>query len=98
MLQFMGLLQVVTGNQNPKSLLTIQNMDLINSEYLAATWLPRCSVVKNPPANAGDARDTGSIPGSGTSLGRGNDNPLWYSCLENLMDLGACQTTVHRFA
>ena len=74
MLQFMGLLQVVTGNQNPKSLLTIQNMDLINSEYLAATWLPRCSVVKNPPANAGDARDTGSIPGVGKSPGGGQGN------------------------
>ena len=39
-------------------------------------------VVKNPPATAGDLRDTGSIPGSGRSPG-GNDNPLQYSCLEN---------------
>ena len=42
-------------------------------------------MVKNPPANAGDL---GSIPGSGRSLGGGNGNPLWYSCLENLMDRG----------
>ena len=39
--------------------------------------------VKNLPANAGDLRDTGSIPGSGRSLGGGHGNPLQYSCLEN---------------
>ena len=39
--------------------------------------------MKNSPANAGDARDMGSIPGSGRSLGGGNGNPLQYSCLEN---------------
>ena len=55
-------------------------------------------MIKNPPANAGDARDAGLIPGSGTSVGRGNGNPLQYSCLENLMDRGACKTTVHRVA
>ena len=46
-------------------------------------------VVKNPPANAGDIRDAGSIPGSGRSPGEGNGNLLQYSCLENLMDSGA---------
>ena len=46
-------------------------------------------VVKNPPANAGDLRDPGSIPGSGRSSGRGNDNPLQCSCLENPVDRGA---------
>ena len=40
-------------------------------------------VVKNPPANAGDIRDAGSIPGSGRSPGGGHDNPLQYSGLEN---------------
>ena len=40
-------------------------------------------VVKNPPANVGDLRDTGSIPGSGRSPGGGHGNPLQYSCLEN---------------
>ena len=45
-------------------------------------------VVKNLPANAGDARDTGSIPGSGRSPRVGNGNPLQYSCLENSMDRG----------
>ena len=47
------------------------------------------------PANAGDARDVGSIPGSGISRGGGNDNPLWYYCLENSMDRGAWWATVH---
>ena len=45
--------------------------------------------VKDLPANAGDTRDTGSIPGSGKSPGVGNGNPLQYSCLENTMDRGA---------
>ena len=40
-------------------------------------------VVKNPPVNAGDIRETGLILGSGRSPGGGHDNPLQYSCLEN---------------
>ena len=40
-------------------------------------------MVKNPPANAGEVRDTGSIPGSGRSPRGGHGNPLQYSCLEN---------------
>ena len=44
---------------------------------------PGGSMVKNPPANAGDVGDVGSIPGSRRSLGVENDNPLQYSCLEN---------------
>ena len=52
---------------------------------------PGGSVVKNPPANAGD---TGSIPGSGRFPGRGNDNPLQFSCLENPMNRRAWWTTV----
>ena len=47
------------------------------------------AVVKNPLANAGDSRDTGLIPGSGRSPGRGNGNPLQYSCLDNPMDRGS---------
>ena len=53
---------------------------------------PGGSVVKNVPANAGDA---GSIPGSGRSPGEGNGNPLQYSCLRNPMDRGTWQATVH---
>ena len=55
-------------------------------------------MVKNPPANARDARDVGSIPGSGRSPGGENGNPFQYSCLENPMDRGAWQATVHRTA
>ena len=55
-------------------------------------------VVKNLPANAGDVRDTGSIPGLGRSPGGGHGNPPQYSCLENPMDRGAWQATVHRAA
>ena len=51
-------------------------------------------VVKNPPANTGDPRDTGSILGLGRSPGVGNGNPLQYSCLENYMDRGAWQVIV----
>ena len=53
-------------------------------------------VAKNPPANAGDIRDADSIPGSGKSPGGGHGNPLQYSCLENPMDRGTWQATVHR--
>ena len=54
------------------------------------SWgFPGGTVVKNPPANAGDVRDMGLIPGSGRSSGGGNGNPLQYSCLENSMDRGA---------
>ena len=56
------------------------------------------SVVKNLPANAGDMRDMGLIPGLGRSPGGGHGNPLQYSCLENLMDRGAWWATVHRLA
>ena len=56
------------------------------------------SLVKNQPVNTGDARDTGSIPGSERSLGEGNGNPHHYSCLENSMDGGAWQATVQRAA
>ena len=45
-------------------------------------------VIKNPPANAGDIRDVGLIPGSERSPGGGHKNPLHYFCLENPMDRG----------
>ena len=46
-------------------------------------------VIQNPPANAGDKRDAGSIPGLGKCPEGGHGNPLQYSCLENPMDRGA---------
>ena len=54
-------------------------------------------VVKNPPANAGDIRDAGSVPESGRSPGGGHGSPLQFSCLEN-MDRGAWWATVHGVA
>ena len=51
-------------------------------------------VVKNTPANAGELRDVGSIPGLRGSPGGGNGNPLHYSCWENPMDRGAWRATV----
>jgi len=53
-------------------------------------------VVKNPPANAVDVRDVGSISGWGRSPEGGHGNPLQYSCLENPMDRGAWWAMVHR--
>ena len=58
-------------------------------------WLSGEKKKKNPLANAGD---TSSIPGSGRSFGGGNGNPLQYSCLENPMDRGVRQATVHGIA
>ena len=52
-------------------------------------------MVKNPPANAGDIRDTGSTPACGRSPGGGRDKPLQYSCLENPTDRGPWWDTVH---
>ena len=55
-------------------------------------------MVKNPPVNAGDAQDVGSIPGSGRFPEGGNGNPHKYSCLENFMDRGAWWAIVHGVA
>ena len=55
-------------------------------------------VVKNSPANAGDVRDTVSVPGSGRSPGGGHSNPLQCSCLKSPMDRGAWGATVHGVA
>ena len=54
---------------------------------------PDGSMVKDLPENAGDA---GSMSGSGISSGEGNDNPLWYSCLENPRDRGTWLATIGR--
>ena len=57
---------------------------------------PGDTIVKNPPANAEDVRDMGSIPGLGRFPGGEQGNPLQYFCLENPMDRGAWWATVHR--
>jgi len=66
---------------------------LVKKSHELPKWL---LVVKNPPAKAGDVRDTGLIPGSGRSPGAANGNLLQYSCLENPTDRGASRATVHR--
>ena len=55
-------------------------------------------VVKNLHVHAGDVRDAGSVPRSGRSSGGGHGNPLQYSCLEDPMDRGAWQASVHKAA
>ena len=65
---------------------------MISNEYLG---FPGSSVVKNPPAKAGDV---GLIPSRGRSPGEGNDNPPQYSCLGNSMHSGPWRATVHRVA
>ena len=73
-----------------------------NFEYKCNTkeaWASQVAlVVKNTPANAGDIRTAGSIPGSGRSLGGGHGNPLQYSCLGTLMNRGAWKAIVHSAA
>ena len=70
--------------------------------WKASYWphlsFPGHSLVKNLPANAGDAGDVGSIPGLGRSPGGGSGNPLQYPCMKKPMDRGAWQATVHRVA
>ena len=70
---------------------------------LVIAFLPRVALVvkkkkKKKPANTGDARHVGSIPGSGRCPGEGNGCPLQYSCLENPMDRGDWRATVLRVA
>ena len=55
-------------------------------------------MVKNPPVNSGATGDVGLVSGLGRSPGEGNGNPLQYPCLENPMDRGAWQATVHGIA
>ena len=68
---------------------------VIDSSQKTTDGASQVAAVKNPSANTADARDTGSIPGSGRSSGEGNDNPLQYSRLGNPTDRGAWWTTVH---
>ena len=67
----------------------------VYSPILLVIGFPGGSVVKNLPADAGNARDVGLISGLGRSPGEGNGNPLQYSCLGNPMDRRAWQATVH---
>ena len=77
---------------HPGTVITEEFMPYIPTERAS----PVALVLKNPPANAGDLRDMGLIPGSGRSPGGEKGNPLQYSCLENSMDRGAWWATVDR--
>ena len=63
---------------------------------LSQLGIPGVSVVNNLPASAGDTEGVGLIPGSGRSSEGGHGNLLQYSCLENPMDRGTWQATVHK--
>ena len=67
-------------------------------EYYSTMVLPRWSAVKNPPANAGETGDAGSISVSGRSSGGGNGNPTHYSCPGNPINRGAPRSSVHGVA
>ena len=70
----------------------------VSIDSLMGIFSPGGTVVKDPPANAGDVSDAGLIPGLGKSPGGGCGNPLQYSSLENLIDRGAWWATVHEVA
>ena len=91
------------GNGNPLQYSCLENprdggawWAAIYGVAQSRTRLKQLTSDKELPANAGDVRDLDSIPGSARSPGGGHGNPLQYSCLENPMDRGAWQATVHR--
>ena len=97
-----GTLQLFVAGTSPPGCLEAVNRHCCRGDpelaiiyAVLANWLPGGSLVNNPIANAGDSRDSGSIPGSGRYPGGGNGNPHQYSCLENSMDRGAWWATVH---
>ena len=65
----------------------------INAKLMSFMGFPGGTVVKNPPSNAEDVSNMGSICGLGRFPGGGNGNPLQYSCLEHSVDRGAWQAT-----
>ena len=104
-----GLFQWVSSSHQMAKVLELQHQSFqwifrtdFLKEILSLTpynlGIPQWLSSKDPPANAGDVRDTGSIPGLGISPGGGHGNPLQYSCLENPICREAWQSTVHRVA
>ena len=84
--------------QNNEELSIINTFFTICVKTVYIRGFPDGTVVRNPPARAGNTRHKGSISGSGRSPGVGNGNPLRYSCLENSTDGGVCQATVEGLA
>ena len=83
----------MVGSQADTKLVYCKDVSMLEFQSCSIGF-PGSTVVKNLPTNAGDLRDTGLIPG----LGRGNGNPLQYSCLENPMVRGNWWPTVHGVA
>ena len=77
------------------SVISQKHQDKINHKIYWKSGFPGVAMVKNSSINAGDGRDTASIPGLQRSPGVGNGKPLQDSCLENPMDRGAWRATVH---
>ena len=73
------------------------NLFVVRNHLLSEDGLPLVAQQKES-FNAGDTGDATLIPGSGRSPGRGHDNPLQHSCLENPMDRGAWQAIIHKVA
>ena len=84
---------VVVPDEGPETCGIHENL------FTSPQWASQLAlVVKNPPANAGDIRNVGSIPGLEDALKGGHGNPLQYSCLENPINRGAWWATVHGVA
>ena len=67
----------------------------MDKEYMVLVCFLAVSVIKNLPANAGEARDVDLIPGLGRPPGIGNSNPFQFPCLENSMERGVCRAVAH---
>ena len=76
----------------------IYHISIFKFVYLQPQAFQMAPVLKNLPTNVRDIRDLSLIPGSGRSPGGGHGSPLQYSCLENPIDRGAWQATVHGVA
>ena len=89
----LNLIQICTGN----SFIYFSNCHIHSYQDKPSFQVFQVALmVKNTPANAGDTRDAGSIPGLGRSPRGGYSNPLQCSCLDNPMDRGALWATAHR--
>ena len=84
----------IPGTGEPRGLLSLGS-HRVGHDWSDLAAAADGTIGKNPPANTGDARDMGSISGSGRFPGRGHGNPLQYSFLENPIDRGAWQAMVH---
>ena len=97
-LLFYPLIALIPVQRCPFPPLDIECIRVVYYFAITTVGFPGDAAVKNLPTNAGEARDSGSNPGSGRSPGVGNGPLLQYSCLENPMDRGSWQAIVHGVA